>query len=137
MRKAAITVTTVPRGFSLVACRSGFPCIAMSPTKPLDVVILMKNQDHSTEDSWEPYQEYGERAKGSPNDWSCFILTKEGEASVTSAPVEVPCSSVFQTSNSQSGARIQQRNSSQFGYPLMHVTFNSIFSVRKVRWGIR
>lgn len=137
MRKAAIAVAIIPRGFSLAACRSGFPYIAMSPTKPLDVVILMKNQDRGTEDSWEPYQEYGERTKGSTNDWSCFILTKEGEVSVTSVSVEVPCSSMFQTSNSQSDARIQQRNSSQFGYPSTHVTSNNISSVPKARLGIR
>jgi len=66
----------------LQACYSGFPCIAMSPTKPLDVVILMKNQGHDTEDSWEPYREYGETGKASTGDWSCYILAKEGEVSV-------------------------------------------------------
>ena len=63
-----------------MACRSGFPCIAMSPTKPLDVVILMKNQGN--EDSWEPYREYGETEKASIGDWSCYILAKEEEVSV-------------------------------------------------------
>ena len=118
-------------------CSARFPSIAMSPVKPLDVVILMKNQDHGTEDALEPYQEYGERVKASINDWSCYILTKEREVSFISVLIEVPCLSVFQTSHSQSGVQIQQRNSSQFGYPSTHVMFNSISSVRKMRQGIR
>ena len=54
----------------------------MSPAKPLDVVVLQKDQDYDADDSWEPYQEYGEKMKTFSNDWSCYILAKEGEVSV-------------------------------------------------------
>ncbi|KAF9651457.1 hypothetical protein BDM02DRAFT_3184463 [Thelephora ganbajun] len=50
----------------------------MSSLKPLDVVILRKIQDGAIGDSWEPYQEYGVKAKKSKS-WSCYILAKEDE----------------------------------------------------------
>jgi len=56
--------------------------IAMSPTKPLKVMVLRNNTDSSPgEEAWEPYQEYG--VKASTKDWSCFILAKEGEVRIT------------------------------------------------------
>jgi len=57
----------------------------MSSTKPLDVVILPKAPDGSVGDPGEPYQEFGEKLKAKKNDWSCYILAKEGEVSVTAA----------------------------------------------------
>ena len=53
--------------------------IAMSSTKPLDVTILPANRDNA-ESPWEPYQEYG-GSKIPTNDWSCYILAKEGDVS--------------------------------------------------------
>ena len=63
----------------------------MSHSKPLDVVILVKKRDCGTGDSWEPYQEYSEKTKASTNDWSCYILAKEGEVSVINVFIEAPC----------------------------------------------
>lgn len=70
--------------FSAACLSHWIPRIAMPSTKPLDIVILSKDQDGSAEDLWKPYQEYGEKtttAKG----WSCYILAKEGEVSVIGA----------------------------------------------------
>lgn len=80
-RKGSVRFPTC--GLSVVTLGS---CIAMSSIKPLDVTILMKTGGHDTEDSWEPYQEYGETGKASTGDWSCYILAKEEEVSVI-APV--------------------------------------------------
>jgi hypothetical protein len=68
------------------------PSTAMSPAEPLDVAILLKT--HGTADSWEPYQEYGVKAKESASEWSCYILAKEGEVSFIGVFVGVPCSSI-------------------------------------------
>ena len=58
----------------------------MPPAKPLKVEILRRNLDSFIEEEdWEPYQEYGAKVKTSTNNWSCYILAKEGEVGAPSA----------------------------------------------------
>jgi hypothetical protein len=55
----------------------------MSPAKPIDVVIRSP-MDLRSLDYGKPYPEYGEKKKTSTNDWSCYILAKEGEVGTIS-----------------------------------------------------
>ena len=106
--------------------------IPMSSAKPLDVVILPKVLDDSAGGPGEPYQEFVEKVKTSGDDWSCYILAKEGEVSATSATVR-PCTHAFPPSYSQSDARIQRTSPLPFGSPLTPATSNSTFSLRETR----
>ena len=59
--------------------------IAMPPAKPLEVEILRRDPDSPVEEEdWVPYQEYGAKVKTSTNNWSCYILAKEGDVSAIS-----------------------------------------------------
>jgi len=108
------------------------PHILMSPAKPLDVVILRKALDDNAGGPGGPYQEFGEKAKPSGDDWSCYILAKEGEVSVIST-VSSPRTHAFPPSYSQFDARTPRTSVSRFGSPLIPATSNNTFSVRRVK----
>ena len=108
----------------------------MPSAKPLDVVILPTAPEGSAGGLGELYQEFVEKAKISGDDWSCYILAKEGEVSVISAGL-YPRTHAFPPSYSQSDAQILRTISLRFGSLLMPATSNSTFSVRRVRREIR
>lgn len=116
---------------SLAACYSGSPRIAMSSTKPLDVVVLPESRGRNPDNRREPYREYKEKSEASSNNWSCYILAKEAEVSAIIL-VTVPRLCVFQPRCFRFDAQIRRRSSSWSRSPSTRVVFNSISSVRKV-----
>lgn len=103
--------------------------IAMPPTKPLEVEILRRDPDSLTaEDDWVPYQEYGAKMKTSTNNWSCYILAKEGEVSAISALLRLHPHTRSKHRCLPFDARTRQRTFSQFGFRPMLATFSSTSS---------
>ena len=105
---------------------------AMSPAKPLDVVILPKALDDSAGGPGEPYQEFGQKLKPSGDDWSCYILAKEGEVSVIGAASTLR-THAFPSSYSRLDVGILRTSTSRFGSPLIPVTSNNTSSARRVK----
>ena len=114
----------------------GFHRVAMSTTKPLDVVILQRFQN-GDEVHWERYEERGEKMKQATSNWSCYILATEDEVGVICVLAAALPLCGSKTSCLRSGARIPQRNLSLFRYPSIPAAFSSISFVRRARREIR
>lgn len=114
----------------------GFHRVAMSPTKPLDVVVLQRYQD-GDEAHWERYEERGEKMKKGTHNWSCYILATEDEASVICVLAAALPLCGPKTSCLRLDARIPQSSLSLFRSPLIPAAFSSISFGRRARREIR